>query len=178
VKEIILIRHATAEDRSESEDISRILTENGKTESADIGLLLSKLRKKVDLIITSDAKRALETADNLQTASYSKVERKIEQKLFSGNIEDYLKTLKKLNEKYDSVILVAHNPVLRELVAYFLNENISSIVFPKASIYSFRIDCDTWKSINSNYSELSLFIKKSDIEIITSEFTNKKTKNI
>jgi phosphohistidine phosphatase len=126
------------------------------------------------LIITSNAYRALETADNIQRMAFHNIERMVDEKLYSGGKNDYLKTLKKLKDKYNSVMVIGHNPVIREVAAYFMDVSLYNICFPKASVYSFRIDCDSWKAISNRYSELTLYIKKDHIEKLSSNRKDKK----
>ncbi|HPJ87624.1 MAG TPA: CHAD domain-containing protein [Thermotogota bacterium] len=174
MKEIIFIRHATAEIGNPDDDINRNLTPKGVYESENIAMLLSRLQKQVDLIITSDAIRALETADNIQGSAYQHTDRIVDSRLYTGDKADYLKSIRKIDEKYQSVMIIGHNPVIRETAAYFMDVNLTNICFPKASVYSFRIDCDSWKSVSNKYSELTLYIKREHIEQLSATNRDKK----
>jgi len=174
MKEIILVRHATAEAGNAENDLSRKLISKGLKESQNIGFLLAKLQKEVDIILTSHADRALETADQIQSIVYRKISRKVDMDLYTGGIEDYLKAIRNLDDHLDAILLIGHNPVLEELVAYFINCELSSISFPKASIYCFNVDDNLWREVGNTHSELAFFINRGSIERILDQFEKKK----
>jgi len=166
MKEIILVRHATAEGQDVENDLARKLVPKGLKESQNIGFLLTKLQKKVDIILTSPADRAVETADQIQSIVYRTISRKLDRDLYSGGVDDYLKAITHLEDNYHSVLLIGHNPALKELAAYFTNSDGSGISFPKASIYCFSFDCERWQEVGKNHSQLSFFINRESIESI------------
>lgn len=174
MKEIILVRHATAEGQEVENDLARKLVPKGLKESQNIGFLLTKLQKKVDIILTSHADRAIETADQIQNIVYRKINRELDMNLYSGGVDDYLKAITKLEDHYHSVLLIGHNPVLKELTACFTNSDGSSISFPKASIYCFSFDCERWQEVGKNHSQLSFFINRESIESILDQSNEKK----
>ena len=166
MKEIILVRHATAEGQDVENDLARKLVPKGLKESQNIGFLLTKLQKKVDIILTSPADRAVETADQIQSIIYRKINRKLDRDLYSGGVDDYLKAITHLEDNYHSLLLIGHNPALKELTACFTNSDGSGISFPKASIYCFSFDCERWQEVGKNHSQLSFFINRESIESI------------
>ena len=174
MKEIILVRHATAEAQDAEKDLSRKLVPKGLKESQNIGFLLAKLQKEVDIILTSHADRAMETADQIQSIVYRKINRKVDRDLYSGGMDDYLKAISKLEDNYHSLLLIAHNPSLKELTACFANSDGSGISFPKASIYCFSFDCESWQEVGSNHSQLSFFINRESIENILDQSNEEK----
>jgi phosphohistidine phosphatase len=174
MKEIILIRHATAEAQDVENDLSRKLVSKGLKESLNVGLFLAKLRKEVDIILISHADRAVETADQIQSIVYRKIKRKIDMDLYSGGVDDYLKVIHKLEDNHQNVLIIGHNPVLKELAAYFANSNSAGISFPKASIYGFSFDSDQWQEVENAHSQLSFFINRESIESVLSHTDEKK----
>jgi len=174
MKEIILVRHATAEAQDAKNDLERKLVPKGFKESQNVGFLLAKLQKEVDVIITSHADRALETADQIQSIVYRKISRKVDMDLYTGGIEDYLKAIRNLDDHLDAVLLIGHNPVLEELVAYFINCELSSISFPKASIYCFNVDNNLWREVGNTPSKLAFFINRGSIERFLDQSDEKK----
>lgn len=174
MKEIILVRHATAETWNAENDLTRKLVSKGLKESKNIGVLLAKLQKKADIILTSNANRALETADQIQSIVYRKINKKIDKDLYSGGIEDYLNAIRNLEDDYHSVLLIGHNPVLGELVAYFTSCELSNISFPKASVYCFNVDDKLWREVGNTHSQLAFFINSRSIESLFEQSDEKK----
>lgn len=174
MKEIILVRHATAEAQDAENDLARKLVPKGLKESQNIGFLLAKLQQEVDVIITSHADRAMETADQIQSIVYRKVSRKVDMDLYSGGLDDYLKAIRKLEDNDHSVLIIGHNPALKELAACFASSDGFGISFPKASIYCFNFDCESWQEVGKAHSQLSIFINRESIESILEQSNEKK----
>ena len=172
MKEIILVRHASSEKAAEGKDMLRKLLPKGWEEARNVAFLLSKAQKRIDLIITSNAVRAVETGDAFQSAAYKNTTRIVEKTLFSGGKQEYLAVIKALEDTNNTVLLIAHNPVLEEVVAYFCGCSISKVDFPKASVYAFKFDCDHWKDVGSEHSILTLFIKRSHIQKLVEKVEN------
>ncbi len=63
--DLYLVRHATAEDRAETGDDERALTEEGKAKMIRATRGLAKLKVRPDLILASPLRRARETAEIL-----------------------------------------------------------------------------------------------------------------
>ena len=87
MKKIIFLRHADSKDTEAGEkDIDRILTERGKTDAVKIANKILYREKNVDLIVTSNAVRAVETA-NLVAEQLKLDSRSIKLRLF-GDVEE------------------------------------------------------------------------------------------
>lgn len=175
MKEIILVRHGTAETSNTDKDLSRKLISKGIEESHNVGLFLARLQKEVGIILTSHAKRASETADCIQSIVYRKIRREINMILYSGEMTDYLEAVQKLDNIYRSVLIIGHYPVLKELASYFSNSNGSGISFPKGSVYCFKFDCNLWEELSTKNTKLSVFMNKEAIKILLDQSNEKKS---
>src|SRR3990172_5444273 len=125
VKTVFLLRHGKSERGPEYEtDFVRPLTKRGKRDSQQIGEFMKHHALIPDLIISSDATRALKTAEG--AASFMKYRGTIHLKndLYSGGAESYRVSIETLDNTINSVMLVGHNPSLEEVVQYLSGNTV------------------------------------------------------
>lgn len=116
-KTLILIRHSKAEIRDNaSNDFNRSLTDEGKADSLRMADFLKNNGISPDLIITSSAARAYETAMILAN-TFNTSEKNISstKKLYYCSAKTILDQLFGLSESLNCVIVVAHNPGISDL---------------------------------------------------------------
>ncbi|PNR95338.1 phosphoglycerate mutase [Petrotoga sp. 9PWA.NaAc.5.4] len=117
MKRLILFRHAKAEKRSsEIDDFERRLTKKGNKNAKEVSEYVGKILKKVDLIVTSPAVRAKETAEIFSKYSNSKAKLFEEELLYGGEVEEIIERLSEILKGYNNVVIVGHNPTLEELL--------------------------------------------------------------
>lgn len=114
MKTLYLIRHATAEDGGNSpmfRDFDRELTSTGIIQAARVGKYVVEKGHKLDLIISSMASRALETA-KIMAEQWGIDADEIQQSetLYGGGARAYLAALNAVDESVESVAIVGHNP--------------------------------------------------------------------
>lgn len=129
---ILFIRHALAEDREdwEGDDFLRPLVKKGKEEAEIFFSKLPNIYRKIDLIVTSKATRAKETAKILNDFYKTRI---IERDELSPGcdyemFEDMFKNLEKSD--IEIMAIVGHEPDFSEI--------ISSIISP-SSLVSLKI---------------------------------------
>jgi len=171
MKRIFLIRHASAEPReNRDEDFSRALVEKGKEEAFRVGCLMNNLGIKPELAVVSSAKRVKQTlafifkgyGGTIKTAEYKR--------LFYGSDRDYLDIIREQNDTVDAILLVGHNPSMRDLVNFLMNGSVVNLTFPKASLYAFELNCETWEGLTGDVAALKLFLRRQDIKKLNSEY--------
>jgi phosphohistidine phosphatase len=146
MKTIILMRHAKAEHGNfEISDFDRKLTEKGKSDADFAAKTLMKKVKKIDLIVTSSAKRTLKTA-KIIAENFDIDKNKIQSinEIYEASSDAYVHVLRSLNdEKVKTVIIVGHNPTIGAMAAILSGNEI--IEFKPSSFAVFNLSIDTWK---------------------------------
>lgn len=126
MKNLILIRHAKSSwDFPRLNDYDRPLNDRGKRDAPKMAHWLSLQEIKADLIISSGAERAKNTAIALQTVL--NIPMKIDDQLYHAGRSKLLNYIKNTGNDINGLILVSHNPGLNDLVDYLLSsfpENI------------------------------------------------------
>ena len=159
MKRLYLVRHAKAERIStDRDDFSRKLIKKGKLQAELIGTKLKKLDIHPDLIITSAASRALETAQILATRlSYPFEDLVTHPGIYSSSYTDLLNVISEVPDTFKSVMIVGHNPTLFDLM-----HNVSLNAeegFAKAAACAIELDIDSWKNISTVTGKL-LFMEQ------------------
>jgi phosphohistidine phosphatase len=121
--DIVIIRHATAEEKGIKGDEDRKLTREGRFEAQTTAKALSALAVKPDKILTSPLVRARETADILAKELGAEVE-VLELLAPPGDPKEALNDLEEFERQGVScLVLVGHNPSLQEFIGYFICAN-------------------------------------------------------
>jgi phosphohistidine phosphatase len=116
MKNLILVRHAKAKKRSpEMDDFERKLTKVGKNDSREVAEYVTKILNKIDLLITSPALRAKETAEIFAKSFKSKPKILEEGLLYEGEVEEIIERISNITKGYNNVMIFGHNPTFDEL---------------------------------------------------------------
>jgi len=121
---LYFIRHASAEEPGDQRDADRRLTERGEGEARRAGLALRALRASPEIILSSPAVRALETARLVATGLESPPPVETRDALFGGTSpESYLREI----EPYlsGSLAVVSHQPDLSHFIRVFAGETVA-----------------------------------------------------
>jgi phosphohistidine phosphatase len=139
---LYLIRHAIAEDSERSgRDADRALTDEGKERmrQAAEGLRASGVR--LDLVLTSPYRRAVETAA-IVAAALGGVECRELPELAAGAVPATVLAALRPYRTLEALALVGHQPDLGHLASQLLtgSADVCAIAFKKGSVACFEID--------------------------------------
>lgn len=148
MKQLIILRHGKAEQGTMTkEDFDRALTERGRINSSDIGKYILNKIGVPDLILTSSAKRAHETAIcAAESIGYPVQEIEADQNLYFAPTRWIMNVLSKLPEDVNCCLFVGHNPGLTDLVNT-LGVRLDNL--PTASAVCFDFQIDRWRDIDN-----------------------------
>ena len=101
-------------------DINRPLNQRGVDDIIKIGKKFNKIFKSVELIITSPAVRAISTCVIFSSSiNFTFNNIKINNKLYTFNVDEIIKFVYNLNDSINEVILVGHNPAFTSAANFF-----------------------------------------------------------
>jgi len=157
MKEIYLIHHAKAEDFSEGlSDFERSLKKKGLKDIQTIGSYLALQGISPDVILSSCAMRAQESAVLLaEKLSFQGAQYFLEE-LYFAPYEDVLSIIMAQEKSCEKLFIVGHNPQLNELTNSLSNEFISKI--PTMGVVALRFDIEEWSELESKKGDLNFFI--------------------
>jgi phosphohistidine phosphatase len=106
---------------------------------------LAKRDLKPDLILSSPAVRALETAEIIaRKLDYRRKDIVVDDRLYAVEANDLLEVIRTLGDRLKSVMIFGHNPALVEL-AQRLSSEITDM--PTCAVAEFRFDAKSWSEI-------------------------------
>jgi len=147
MKTIYIVRHAKSSwERSDLPDEKRPLMEKGKKRTKKVIDYLHDQHVMVDYIISSHAVRAHETAKILAHAlKYPADNIKIDSHIYYASGDSLINQFYDLPDRYNSVMIVGHNPSLTDFVNQFLKEPVENL--PTSGVVSISFDTDQWEKI-------------------------------
>ena len=146
MKSIILLRHGKSDWAEEyGEDHDRPLNKRGEKAAALMGRFLAGVEQVPDLVITSTALRARETARLASEAGRWACEVKSSRSLYETTPEKTLDVIRGIDGSSDSVLLVGHEPTWSVLAGRLIGSG--SLRMPTAGMVRIDTQASQWKSI-------------------------------
>jgi len=159
MRELFIPRHSKALEHSEDgSDFSRCLAPRGVEKADRISQALSRQVQRPDLILSSPACRALETAGIFATAlEYPQEQiRTYEQLYHFGGIDYALAILRGLEPEVQRTMIVGHNPTFTALAWHLcadFRQDLST-----SAIVGLQFQTDHWMDISAENSTLNVFL--------------------
>ena len=125
MKELVILRHAKSNSEYLVDDIDRPLSIAGIDRVVKISKKRRTFFKNTDIVLSSPANRALHTAQlMMRELDYDYNKLIVDRKLYTFFTDDLIDYVHGLNNTWNKVILVGHNPAFTELVNHFSQEKI------------------------------------------------------
>ncbi len=160
MKTLLLMRHAKSSWNDKKEDDrDRPLSKRGKKNAQDIGELLRHEKMAPELILSSAALRARQTAEYVMDELKYHGDICYLNKLYMGEVEVYLQEVQGLSDEVNTLLLIGHSPVL-DTFLQMLTGKIESL--PTASVACLKAPIDTWKDLKleSDYELVQIWRAK------------------
>jgi len=148
MKRLILVRHAKSSlNQPLVSDHERILNQTGISEAKLIGQYLANQNYIPFHIISSTATRTLETANII--IEQIKFKNKIETQslIYSESFLNILNLINNVDNQYQCIMLVGHNPTITQLINHITNVKINHMPTCGTGIIDFKV---TWDSVTEN----------------------------
>jgi phosphohistidine phosphatase len=146
MKTFLIMRHAKSSwDNDRLADFDRPLSERGRRDAPRMGKLLIQLDLTPDLIISSSAKRASETAELAALAASYPGEIRYTDALYLADPETYVELARQTDDSVAVLLLVGHNPDIEELIADLSGKEER---MPTAALAVFHLPIDSWAALN------------------------------
>jgi phosphohistidine phosphatase len=146
MKMLLLLRHAKSSwDHPELHDHDRPLNKRGSREAPKVGRYLKEHDLVPDLIISSTARRARDTAQAVSEESGFMGQIDLYQDLYLSDTSCYLDILHCLPDEADRVLVVGHNPDLEDLLTLLtdVTEHMTT-----ATLAQVDLPITSWQELN------------------------------
>jgi phosphohistidine phosphatase len=146
MKTLLVLRHAkSSRDDRTLDDHERPLNERGQRDAPRMGEVIREHGLAPDVILSSDALRARQTAEAAAKAAHYAGEILLDPRLYDASPADILRVLRTVDETNAStVMIVGHNPGLEELVARLTLERQD---LPTAALAQIALPVDHWRDL-------------------------------
>lgn len=147
MKTIYLMRHAKSSWKEPLPDHERPLNKRGKKAAKRMGRYLAEQGIHPDLILSSDAVRARETARRVAKAMDFPPEKiEVVPELYEAGVSEILSVIRRTDPGTSTLLLIAHNPGVSE-AAVALSGRTDYAWLPTAAIVGVEFDVADWKKI-------------------------------
>lgn len=145
MKTLILVRHAKSSwDTPGMDDFDRPLNDRGKKDAPEMAGRLKKKGLKIDVLISSPAKRAHKTAKSFaEEFGVDKDQIVLVEKLYEASVTAFLETVSTIDEAYKSAIIFSHNPGITDFVNTLTQLRLDNM--PTCGVFAVSGEGETWK---------------------------------
>lgn len=165
MKHLVVIRHAAAlSPSSQIADIDRPLSEVGVKEAVAVGNFLKSRMLFPHKIVCSTAKRTSQTAEKIAgEIEYELHAIEYQDALYWHGLKELLLLVQKLDDTWDRVYIIGHNPSVTLLVNSLTDANVGALT--TAGIASIVFEVDSWTESTSETGRLT-FLESPSIHPI------------
>jgi phosphohistidine phosphatase len=161
-KDLLFIRHSEAREayRGQS-DIDRDLSDSGSVRAMQLANYLNSSGFRADALLSSEAVRARATAKLLAEKVLSADQEIIyHQDLYESSVRLMLALINQLDNQWEKVILVGHNPIIPYTAEYLSNSIVDTL--EPGGVLWLKADTDNWAEISGKTMELKQSIGPSE----------------
>lgn len=152
-----VLRHAKAASHG-LDDHSRPLTARGARQATAVGTYLAPSPitgvRSPELVLSSSARRAVQTAELVMAELDPQVELLVEPALYEADADDIVEMLRVLGGDTSSVLVVGHNPTVHDLVLLLLDDKdaegrsrLHHQGFPTATLAVAALSTPSWARV-------------------------------
>lgn len=146
MKTLLLLRHAKSNwKKPDLPDNERPLSKRGKKEAPKVGKYLANNGLLPDLIVSSTARRAQDTAKAMTETSGFEGDTELYQDLYLSDTAAYLDILRCMPDEANRVLMVGHNPVIEELLALLTDVRVHMTT---AALAVIDLPISSWNELN------------------------------
>jgi phosphohistidine phosphatase len=150
LKTLLLVRHAQSQSASSyANDFQRQLSATGMAEAKQVGNVILKENTIPRLMVSSPALRAIKTAEIIAgVIDYPAQDIRNDDFLYEVDLTGFSEHIQSLDDSFDTVLYVGHNPCISELSFYLTRYSVGNL--SPGSIFCCEFNVDQWKAI-TNY---------------------------
>ena len=157
MKTLIIIRHAKSSwDSIIQDDRERPLNERGKTDAPEMAQRLKEKDLRVDLFVSSPAKRAKRTARYFAEAfKQHKDDIVLVEPLYGADVATFYHIVSNLEDRYDTIALFSHNPGITDFVNTLTGVHVDNM--PTCAMFGVQADAESWRFFKDSEKKFLFF---------------------
>lgn len=156
MKTIMLLRHAKSSHDPNLKDFNRPLADIGQTNVPNMGKFVKQVDVKPAHVVCSPAKRAQQTTELLlKSAGIDSSLIAVLDDLYFGGARDYLSVIQKAPAGAGNIMLVGHNPLLKETISLLCDgEGAFTVRLPTTGLVCIEHPAIEWKQVKPGTARL------------------------
>ena len=156
MKTLYIIRHAKT--NKTLNDLERELSPLGIERTNKLGKYLSDNNCKADVLFSSFAKRAVQTANILaKYIGYPQDKIITQESLYLTSQEEYFDILVEQSSDIDAIMIIGHNPEITNVAQFFVPDFISYM--QTGACFCFDFKTDDWTRIFTAEREVRFYVR-------------------
>jgi phosphohistidine phosphatase len=165
---LYLLRHAKSSwDEPSLADRDRPLAPRGRKAASALAHHIKKEKIAPALVLSSPARRAVDTLELVAPALGPQAQTQIEEALYGAGVEDLLRRLRNIPPAIPSVMVVGHNPTLQELALRLAGsgKDLERLKerFPTGALATLSVP-GTWEDLGTGEAQLVDLVFPRDLE--------------
>ncbi|MBW5485751.1 histidine phosphatase family protein [Streptomyces bambusae] len=166
-RRIVLVRHAKAVPKDETEDFDRGLADRGRADALLTGRWLAGSGYAVDLALCSSARRTRQTWQLMLPAFAAPPPTAYEDALYRAGADELLGALRERSDDLTGVLLVGHNPAVHELARQLCGDGPQPLLdrladsFPTSAVAVLTVRAP-WADLAPGSARLAAFWSPGD----------------
>jgi phosphohistidine phosphatase len=154
MKSLTLFRHAKTErDSTTGRDFDRRLIERGQQDSKRMGQEIRALGLEFDLVLSSPAARAAETAE------LAGLSPRFDERIYDAATGQLLAIVQETGDEIDRLAMVGHNPGFERLASRLIGQYVE---MPTGSLIEIEIPVERWGEAAEASGRLIRFLKPKE----------------
>jgi phosphohistidine phosphatase len=150
---LLILRHAKAVSKDLNlSDHDRPLDKLGENDALHMGKLMKDKDITPSFIINSTAVRAKTTAELVAKGCSYQGDIVLNRSLYEAKPKDYLLILNTLSDKYNSVLIVGHNPTVEDAIQ-MLTYSAGVLTIPSCVLAHLSLPIERWSGLSKNNVE-------------------------
>ena len=171
MKRIILLRHASAdlEAFNQDSDHKKPIDNKGENECKNLALWLKNNFIEFDLIISSNAKRALQTCELVFEAHSATLQKN--PSFYLCNSEEIIMAIQKINDEVKNVVIVGHEPSISDTMRVLSGstrpdlKKYLNISYQPCTICFLYFNLKSWKSLKKKDGVLEGYLSPDIVNL-------------
>ena len=160
MKTLFVLRHAKSSwDNPDLADFERPLNSRGLDAARFIGALIYERRLEPQIVISSPAKRAKQTAVLVKELAEIAKPIKFDERIYEASPLTLFNLIREFDDKYESVLIIGHNPGFENLVRLLTGEAVS---MPTAALARINLKIEKWSELETGEGKLEFLIRPKE----------------
>ncbi|MFL6467893.1 MAG: SixA phosphatase family protein [Pyrinomonadaceae bacterium] len=157
MKRLLLVRHAKSSwDDPKLADFDRPLNERGLTAASFMGELMAGRGLEPDMIVSSPAKRAIQTATMIKESGGFEAPIRLDERIYEASPQALSQIASEFSIEDEKVMMVGHNPGFEGLIL-FLTGALEPM--PTAALAVIDLDIEKWSELQGGCGKVVKIIR-------------------